>query len=131
MTNHLEDAFKRNLNAAEQGDTDALFIVGDMYFKGYGVPQDKEAAFKWYILAAEQGVAEAHNKLGCMYGNGDGVRQDYVIAYTWFAVAIAFGNLSSVKELEKLYACHLTPIEVSQAAIRSLDWIKKIKMSVK
>ena len=44
---------------AEQGDTDAQFLLGAMYNEGKGVPQDYAQAVKWYRKAAEQGNASA------------------------------------------------------------------------
>ena len=40
---------------AEQGDAQAQFTLGAMYYNGRGVPQDYKQAVKWYRLAAEQG----------------------------------------------------------------------------
>ncbi len=44
---------------AEQGDAKAQFMLGTMYRKGLGVPQDHARAARWYRKAAEQGVAKA------------------------------------------------------------------------
>ena len=63
--------------AAEQGLAKAQYSLGNMYYTGYGVPQDVQEAIKWYRLAAEQGHAFAQSSLGNMYHNGDGVLQDY------------------------------------------------------
>ena len=45
---------------AERGFAPAQSLVGLMYEKGRGVPQDYKTAVKWYRLAAEQGYANAH-----------------------------------------------------------------------
>ncbi len=39
---------------AQQGDADAEFILGVMYSKGQGVPQDDVQAHMWLSLAAAQ-----------------------------------------------------------------------------
>ena len=39
---------------AQQGDADAQFILGVMYSKGQGVPQDDVQAHMWLSLAAAQ-----------------------------------------------------------------------------
>ena len=44
---------------AEAGDALLQAILGDMYRKGQGVPQDYAEAVKWYRLAADQGDAGA------------------------------------------------------------------------
>ena len=50
--------------AAEQGDAEAQFILGAMYFQGRGVLKDDAEAVRWYRLAAEQGLADGQNSLG-------------------------------------------------------------------
>ena len=72
---------------AEQGDAEAQFNLGLMYYKGRGVPQDYAEAVKWYRKAAEQGVAEAQYNLGFMYNNGQGIPQDYAEAARWYLKA--------------------------------------------
>uniref|UniRef100_UPI003567E3EB tetratricopeptide repeat protein n=1 Tax=Sneathiella sp. TaxID=1964365 RepID=UPI003567E3EB len=62
---------------AEQGDADAQYNLGVMYYNGTGVPQDYKQAVKWYTAAAEQGFANAQHNLALMYNYGTGVPQDY------------------------------------------------------
>ena len=49
------NAIKWYTRAAELGDAHAQYLLGRMYRKGEGVPQDYKTAFKWYKLSAEQG----------------------------------------------------------------------------
>jgi len=48
---------------AEQGHADAQTLLGIMYAKGRGVPQDHKTAVKWLTLAAKQGNAYAQRVL--------------------------------------------------------------------
>ena len=73
--------------AAEQGDVDAQYNLGNMYAKGRGVRQDNAQAVQWFRKAAEQGDAEAQNNLGVMYAYGQGVRQNYKSAKEWLGKA--------------------------------------------
>ena len=43
------------IRLAEQGEANAQYNLGAMYFTGNGVTQAYKAAVKWYTLAAEQG----------------------------------------------------------------------------
>src|SRR5215475_4304735 len=61
---------------AEQGDVNAQFILGGVYYAGAGIPQNYSEAMKWYTRAANQGHAEAQNYLGAMYYIGRGVPQN-------------------------------------------------------
>ena len=89
---------------AEQGDTDAQFILGSMHENGQGVPQDYKQAVKWYTKAAEQGMAEAQYILGAMYEDGQGVPQDYKQAVKWYAKAAEQGDADAQSNLGGMYA---------------------------
>ena len=73
--------------AAEQGDADAQFYLGNMYYKGQGVKQDYAQAVKWHKAAAKQGNARGQAFLGVMYLFGEGVPQNYQLAKEWFGKA--------------------------------------------
>jgi TPR repeat protein len=49
--------------AAEQGDADAQYNLGNCYILGMGVAQDKAKAAEWYRKAAEQGHEGAQKRL--------------------------------------------------------------------
>ena len=69
--------------AAEAGDADSQFGMGQLYANGYGVPLDDAQALKWYTQAAEQGHGEAQCALGVMHANGWGVPMDETEAMKW------------------------------------------------
>ena len=45
------------LRAAEQGHRNAQSAVGEMFFTGFGLPQDKEQAYKWLKQATHSRVS--------------------------------------------------------------------------
>jgi hypothetical protein len=47
------------LQSAEQGNADAQFNLGEIYAKGWGVPQDDAQALAWHRKAAERGKVRA------------------------------------------------------------------------
>ena len=63
----LAEGVKWLRQAAEQGDSEARFILGQAYITGGGVKSDLAEAVKWFRLAAEQGHAEAQCGLGDVY----------------------------------------------------------------
>ena len=73
-------AVKLYTKAAEQGDADAQFNLGDMYEKGDFVPKNDVEAVKFYKKAAEQGHVKAQFNLGQMYKLGEGTQQSDVMA---------------------------------------------------
>ncbi|MBJ7592575.1 sel1 repeat family protein [Aeromonas veronii] len=81
-----------NSKAAEQGDANAQYNLGSMYFDVRGVSQDYKQAVAWYRKAAEQGHAKAQLNIGFMYANGIGVSQDYKQAVAWYRKAAEQGN---------------------------------------
>ncbi|KAK3836746.1 MAG: hypothetical protein J3R72DRAFT_526204 [Linnemannia gamsii] len=50
-TTMFSRALVQNLQAANQGDVDALNSIGNMYYNGLGVPQDLDKAHGWYEKA--------------------------------------------------------------------------------
>jgi TPR repeat protein len=66
-------ALKELLPVADQGDPQALYLVGSMVFEGKGVRQDKRAGATLLQLAADAGWAEAELLVAMMYDKGDGV----------------------------------------------------------
>lgn len=78
--------------AAEQGQAEAQFIMGDCYAKGEGVAQDDEIAAEWFRKAAEQGHARAQIMLGNLYQDGEGVPENHKEATKWYRKAAEQGN---------------------------------------
>ncbi len=72
IAGNYETAMQEFRPLADQGDTNAQFMLGLMYVEGRGVPQDHAEALKWYCLAAAQGDAVAQLNLGVMFDNGRG-----------------------------------------------------------
>src|SRR5262245_25385823 len=60
-------AFQLFHSLAEQGRSQAQFMLGTLYAGGKGVTQDYSAAVNWYQKAAENGDANAGFSLGSMY----------------------------------------------------------------
>jgi len=73
--------------AAEQGDAEAQYSLGQMFLTGNGAAQDAGQAAYWLRKAAEQGVVIAQYKLGEMYMAGNGVPQSIEQATYWFRKA--------------------------------------------
>ena len=100
--------------AAEQGDAEAQYKLGDMYQRE-ALPEAtnqnpftalrlaKEEAVKWTRKAAEQGHAGAQNNLGHMYRSGWGVPEDNREAVKWFLKAAAQGYASAQTSLGSMY----------------------------
>jgi hypothetical protein len=63
-TPRAQAAFRECLKAAQQGDRDAQFALGEFYGFGLASERDWASAVSWLRKAAEQGDARARNVLG-------------------------------------------------------------------
>ncbi len=81
------DGFAWLKKAADQGDVDAMYEVGECHFHGRGVAKTLALAQPWYAKAANLGHARAMNDLGWCYNAGIGVAKDLSQAVAWYGRA--------------------------------------------
>jgi len=92
--------------AADQGNADAQYNVGELYEVGQGVPQDYAEAMRWFRKAADQGNATAQYNVGMLYedaGLRDPTGQDNVEAMRWFRKAADQGYTDAQGHIGWLY----------------------------
>lgn len=99
---------------AAQGWTRAILVVGDCYYKGDGIRQDKVEAFKWLKQAADEGDPIGASYMAWMYERGEVVAKDAVEAYAWNIAAIRHGK--GIK-----FRVSLTPDEKDRAQKRARE----------
>jgi TPR repeat protein len=109
-------AVKKLKPLAEQGNADAQFNLGSLYYQGWGVSQDYKEAVKWFRRAAEQNHAYAQSMLGTIYTEGvQGViGKDYSHALMWFIFAASRGDTNAL-ELRDSLAAKMTPAQIIEA----------------
>ena len=88
--------------AAEQGDANAQFRLGEMYVNGFDGEEDESEAVKWYRMAADQGLAQAQFRLGQCYDLGEGVEENEAEAVKWYRKAAAQGHAEAQDWLEMI-----------------------------
>lgn len=91
------------LQAAQHGDANAQFQMGDLFMTGRGVTRDPAAAASWYRAAALQGHAVAAGNLGVLYANGWGLPQNDTEAVNWFQKAASAGDAGGENNLGSMY----------------------------
>ena len=91
-------------DAAANGDSKALFEIGNRYMDGRGVTSDFAKAAEWYNLAAERGFAPAQYRIGNFYEKGLGLTRDLAKAKTYYQLAAEQGNASAMHNLAVLFA---------------------------
>lgn len=89
---------------AEEGDAEAQFYLGALYYHGEGVPQSTAEAARWYRRAADQGHAAAQHNLGVMHYTGEGMPEDRGEALRWFRRAAEQGHGPAQYNLGIMYA---------------------------
>jgi TPR repeat protein len=119
--------FERLRPLATQGDQDAQYKLGALYYSGKDVKQDFSQAALWYRRAAQQGNVDAQFSLGNMFLMGEGVGQDDTQAANWYSLAAEQGHSSAKNNLESLKQMVQanTPVEtettVNSGQLISLD----------
>ena len=124
MREDYATALKTFRPLAEQGNAKAQTIMGVLYDRGLGVPQDDTEAVRWYRLAAEQRNAEAQFFLGGMYALGRGVPQDVVQGHLLLTLAAAQGHKQARKLRDKL-AKEMTSAQLAEAQRLAREWKPK------
>ena len=73
--------------AAEQGDNNAWYFMGEYYAKGTGEEIDYSTAFDCYLHAAEGGHKQAQTEIAILYEEGKGVVKNDSAATKWYRLA--------------------------------------------
>jgi TPR repeat protein len=100
---NLIESFTLFTRAAENGDADAQYELGDCYYYGSGTDIDYAKAVKWYTKAAKSGDADAQYQLGVCYENGLGVDKDEYVAFKWYEQAANSDHIDAQYQLGKCY----------------------------
>lgn len=96
-----QQEFETLLRAAEQGDANAQYQIGECYLKGEkSVSRDDEQAMKWILLSAEQGNDAAQLVLGEIYRNGLlGVEKNHEEGLRWLLMSAKQGNARAMFDI--------------------------------
>lgn len=125
---------------AENGDCDAEYALGLLYFNGLGVRKNRDNAILWWGRAAEQAQPQALNSLGVVYAHmrvlyttldcrkGCGEAKNLVEAYKWFGLAKKYGPPREVdfagKSLERI-SLEMSENEIEKAKTLINSWAPK------
>ena len=111
--------------AANLGEFTSQSVLGSMYMKGEGVPQDYQKAKYWLEKSANQQFAPAQFGLGLMYYQGLGMAKDDKKAFFWVEKAATQGNGYEQARL-KLGEMYLRGEGVSQDYQKASSLLEKI-----
>ena len=113
-----KEMFENLMKASISGHADATNLLGDCYYYGIGVEQDKKKGVDMFIKAAEMGSI-----LGCFSaGNelllGKVVDADYQTAYNYLKEAAKKGDDRAFNSLGIMYLCGYHVKKSRRKAIR-------------
>ena len=97
--------------------------LGDIYYWGEGVTQDRAHAAEWYRKAADEGDAIASRKLGFMNLWGLGVPQDPALAVESLRTAADDGDAQAHSWLAYMYS--FAALGVPQDRELAAEWFRK------
>lgn len=105
--------------AATQGNAEAEYRLGDLYWNGWVVPKDTNQAVAWWHKAAVHGDLRAQGALADRYFNwksGDGY-----LCYVWASYAAQRGHQKATMIRDQL-ECYLTPNQLSELHTSLKQW---------
>ena len=117
-TSNPEQKAKYLWDATSKGNTDASYLLADMYASGKGVRQNCEQARVLLDSAARRGNPRAQARLGMYYATGRCVKQDRAQAWQWLSRAHQSDPASDwVNQYRKQLLSEMTDQERARAGI--------------
>lgn len=90
--------------AAQNGDQQAEYELGEFYYDGKRTPRDLPQALNWFERASLQGHAQAQYRLGMMFYRGEGVQANNVQAYIVLKMAAVNGSDEAMDSADQVSA---------------------------
>lgn len=110
-----EEAVPYLRSAAQNGQEEAMYLLGLLYWKGFGLPQDVDESMKWFKLASSNGSYNAREELKKIEKSGLPPVDEYKKGYdafnlgkfaesvSWFTKSAAKGNIEAMFNLGLIY----------------------------
>lgn len=96
-------AFDLYKQAADNGVSQAMVELGELYMLGEGVEKNLEEAIKWYRMAADNGNTDAMCVLSVLYYEGEDVDEDFGEALHWALEAAKLGDNIGMNNMGVFY----------------------------
>jgi uncharacterized protein YecT (DUF1311 family) len=102
---YAKDGIHKLEKYAKNGNAQAEYVLGNDYYFGQGVPQNRAKAKYWFKKSAAQGNVDAENNLGVIYSDGlDGLKSENDAKATyWWKKAAAQGSAEAAYNLGGSY----------------------------
>ncbi len=110
---------------AEEGNDQALVLLGNMYNDGKGVEQNHAVAFQHYKQALTSGNDNAMLAIATMYAEGLGTEKDFPAAFEWFKKSAEAGNPAAQFMIASFYLNgHAELPDVKPDIVKSYAWYR-------
>lgn len=90
--------------AAQSGDPEAQYELGEFYYDGKRAPRDLPQALNLFEQASLQGHAQSQYRLGMMFFRGEGVQANNVQAYIVLKMAAVNGAEDALDTADQVAA---------------------------
>jgi|GEM_PF-6307984 len=120
-----EDLFRVHLDAAQAGDSSAMWAVANMYLYGQGVSTDVKKSLEWRQKAAQAGDSDAMIELarrGGYFGKRHKSANDYAQAVVWYRRAAEMGRVEAMYRLAFLLGMGQG---IEKDAPQAIEWLRK------
>jgi TPR repeat protein len=121
----FDQALSEFRRLAQQGHPGAEFMLGVMYFNGFGVDRSEVVAAIYFRQAAEQGEPNAQLAFGSLHIRGIGVFQNMVEARKWLGIGARSNSPDIARQATALMgvtANLMTADEISRADRGAARW---------
>jgi TPR repeat protein len=111
--------------AADLGNPDAQYLLGERLAAGNGILQDKKKAWEWFKKAADAGQPAALYRIGRVIFARDRSIEDNIQAYAWLTLASQRGSGDVKRDAASdraTLAKDMTPGDISAAMQRVKAW---------
>ena len=100
-----EEDIHKLLERAEQGDSEAQYQLGKLYYSGENVKKNYRVAFEWYKKAAESGHVLAQRMVAEMLLEGSQeIKKNRKLAFYWMQCAAMQDDTTALERLGDMYA---------------------------
>ncbi len=99
----MDDGLRNLIAKAEQGDVEAMVMVGDCYHRGFHAEKDEVKALFYYKMAADRGHPGGAFMTALSYMLGTGVKKDVETAVQYMQDAASKGWVNAQYMLGSMY----------------------------
>lgn len=117
LSPETQRSFEELKNSAEQGDAEAQYKLGLMYFEGTEIVKDLSKAETWISNAAKNGSVDAQMFLGYCLETGQFGRVEYELPFALYQSAAEKGNIKALLYIGNMYMTGTGTNQDTQKAI--------------